>query len=100
MSKFVIAAEEEIDTFLMSDSSWSVNGGKLTAVFKLKTFLGAIDVVNEVAIEAERVAHHPEWCNSYNKLSFNFCTHDAGNKITNLDINMAKFISVVAKKYT
>ena len=99
MAKFSIFTEDEITTFLESHSDWSIKDGKLTAIFTFKTFIDAIAVVNEVATESERVNHHPEWCNTYNKLSFSFCTHDAGNKITNLDIEMAKFISIVAKKY-
>ena len=99
MNKFTISTEVEITTFIESHSDWSIKDGKLTAIFTFKTFIDAIAVVNEVAAESERVNHHPEWCNTYNKLSFNFCTHDAGNKITNIDIEMAKFISNAAKKY-
>ena len=41
--------------------------------------------------------HHPEFHNSYNIVSFSFCTHDAGMKITDLDIETAKQISALAQ---
>jgi pterin-4a-carbinolamine dehydratase len=43
--------------------------------------------------------HHPEFHNSYNILSFSFCTHDAGMKITDLDIETAKHISALARRF-
>jgi len=49
--------------------------------------------INLVADEARRMNHHPTWTNSYNKVSISFFHHDAGNKITDLDIQMAKKIA-------
>ena len=43
--------------------------------------------------------HHPEFKNSYNILSFSFCTHDAGMKITDLDIDTARKISALARRF-
>jgi 4a-hydroxytetrahydrobiopterin dehydratase len=43
--------------------------------------------------------HHPEFHNSYNVVSFSFCTHDAGMKITDLDIETAKRISAAARRF-
>ena len=51
------------------------------------------------AIEAEVMNHHPEFHNSYNVVSFSFCTHDAGMKITDLDIETARKISAAAKRF-
>ncbi len=53
----------------------------------------------QVAIEAEVMNHHPEFYNSWNKVSFSFCTHDVGNKITDADIAIAAKISALAEKF-
>ena len=62
-------------------------------------FAGQHALIVEVAIQAEVMNHHPEFHNSYNTLSFSFCTHDAGMKITDLDIETAKHISALARRF-
>jgi 4a-hydroxytetrahydrobiopterin dehydratase len=71
----------------------------IEAKFSLKTFRDAIAFIVEIAIEAEVMNHHPEFHNSYNVVSFSFCTHDAGMKITDLDIETAKRISAAARRF-
>ena len=85
--------ESEIRDFVSEYPDWRFFDGELKALFKLKDFAEAMKVINSVAEQAERLNHHPTWTNSYNKLSFSMCTHDAGDKITSLDTEMAKFIS-------
>ena len=43
--------------------------------------------------------HHPEFHNAYNRVSFSFCTHDAGFRITDLDIEIASRISAAAHRF-
>ena len=71
----------------------------IEATYALKTFRDAIAFIVEIAIEAEVMNHHPEFHNSYNVVSFSFCTHDAGMKITDLDIETAKRISALARRF-
>jgi 4a-hydroxytetrahydrobiopterin dehydratase len=78
---------------------WSVNGSNIESKFAFHTFRDAIAFIVQVAIEAEVANHHPEFHNSYNIVSFSFCTHDVGNKITDADISIAAKISEAARRF-
>ncbi len=99
MANYKILSDDEIRSALASLPDWSVNAPNIEATFTLKTFRDAIAFIVEVAIEAEVMNHHPEFRSSYNILSFSFCTHDAGMKITDLDIETAKKISALARRF-
>src|SRR5277367_2363867 len=73
---------DEIKEALAKLPDWSVNGNDIEAKFAFQGFRDAISFIVQVAIEAEVMNHHPEFHNSWNIVSFSFCTHDVGNKIT------------------
>ena len=50
--------------------------------------------MTQVALEAEKLDHHPDWTNSYNKVLINLSTHDAGG-LTELDFKLAKKIDKI-----
>lgn len=60
--------------------------------FKFKDFISAWAFMNKVALLAEKSGHHPDWSNSYNKVIIMLSSHDAGNKITEKDRNLADLI--------
>ncbi|HEY1061350.1 MAG: pterin-4-alpha-carbinolamine dehydratase [Sphingobacteriales bacterium 17-39-43] len=60
--------------------------------FKFKDFISAWAFMNKVALIAEKSGHHPDWSNSYNKVIIMLSSHDAGNKITEKDRNLADLI--------
>ncbi len=99
MAKYTILGEAEIRSALRKLPDWSVKAPNIEASFAFKTFRDAIAFIVEVAIEAEVMNHHPEFHNSYNRVSFSFCTHDAGHKITDLDIEMAARITAAARRF-
>jgi 4a-hydroxytetrahydrobiopterin dehydratase len=99
MANYKILSDGEIHAALNGLPDWSVKAPNIEARFELKTFRDAIAFIVEIAIEAEVMNHHPEFHNSYNIVSFSFCTHDAGMKITDLDIETAKRISALAKRF-
>jgi 4a-hydroxytetrahydrobiopterin dehydratase len=99
MAHYRILSDEEIKAALADLPDWSVKAPNIEATFALKTFRDAIAFIVEIAIEAEVMNHHPEFHNSYNIVSFSFCTHDAGMKITDLDIETARKISALAKRF-
>ena len=98
MPKPTILSQDEISTALEKMSDWKVVNGNISAIFIFPDFRSAISFITLVAIESEVMDHHPEWSNSYNRVSFSFSTHSVGNKITDFDLKMAKHISTVAKK--
>ena len=90
MANYKILSDAEIRAALAELPDWTLKAPNIEARFELKTFRDAIAFIVEVAIQAEVMNHHPEFHNSYNILSFSFCTHDAGMKITDLDIETAQ----------
>jgi 4a-hydroxytetrahydrobiopterin dehydratase len=76
---------------------WRVAEGRDAIVksFKFKDFNQAFAFMARVALMAEKMDHHPEWSNVYNKVDILLSSHDAGG-LTERDIRLAKFIDQVA----
>ena len=68
----------------------------LKATFIFSDFKEAFGFMTKVAFEAEILGHHPDWSNSYNKVNMSLKTHDKG-KVTELDVKLAKKISLITK---
>lgn len=67
------------------------------AIFKelhFKTFNQAFGFMSRVALQAEKMNHHPEWFNVYNKVQITLTTHDCGG-LSKRDVKMAKFIDKI-----
>lgn len=67
-------------------------GEYLKKEFIFKDFIAAWAFMNKVALLAEKSGHHPDWSNSYNKVTIKLCSHDDGNKVTEKDRNLADLI--------
>jgi len=67
----------------------------LEKTFHFSSFLKAIEFMNDASKEIEILNHHPEWSNVYNKVRVILRTHDAGNKVTELDFRLAKILDSV-----
>jgi 4a-hydroxytetrahydrobiopterin dehydratase len=76
---------------------WSVVDGRdaIAKAFRFKDFNQAFAFMTRVALMAEKMDHHPEWSNVYNKVEITLSTHDAGG-LTERDIRLAKFIDQAA----
>jgi len=81
--------QDKIESELKALSGWSVKDGKLHKDFVFDTFVDAFGFMSRAALHIERLNHHPEWLNVYNKLTVDLTTHDAGG-ITQNDIELAK----------
>ncbi|MCY7297283.1 4a-hydroxytetrahydrobiopterin dehydratase [Alteromonas sp. a30] len=68
---------------------WQLKDGKLHKTFTFKTFIRAFGWMTQMAIWAEKLKHHPEWFNVYNRVEVNLTTHDADG-ISELDFKLAK----------
>jgi 4a-hydroxytetrahydrobiopterin dehydratase len=71
---------------------WKEADNKLSRDFKFKDFSEAFAFMTRVALIAEKMDHHPTWTNTYNTLTIELSTHDAGNTVTDRDRKMAKAI--------
>jgi 4a-hydroxytetrahydrobiopterin dehydratase len=67
----------------------------IAKTFTFKDFNAAFGFMSRVALKAERMDHHPEWFNVYNRVEATLATHDAGG-VTAKDITLAKFMDAVA----
>ena len=79
-------------------NGWSVEtGGKaLTRRFEFKDFSTAFAFLTRVAMHAEKVDHHPEFTNVWNRIDFRLTSHDAGG-ITDRDMKLAVEIDRLAQ---
>ena len=89
---------EEIDNFTSKNPDWSFEDNKLKAKFEFGSFEEAIKIINEIATVCSKMDHHPLMTNVYNRLMFSIATHRAGDKVTQLDVELAKEISRIIKE--
>ena len=82
----------DIDEKLESLPGWSVVNEKLHKEFQFDSFNQAFGFMTRAAMEIEKMNHHPEWFNVYNKITIELTTHDAGG-ITKNDVNMARILN-------
>ena len=85
-------SSEEIQKEMKELTGWSLVNGKLHRDFEFTDFNQAFGFMTRAAMEIEKMNHHPEWFNVYNRLSVDLMTHDAGG-ITHNDINLAKILN-------
>lgn len=74
---------------------WQEENDTLSRTFKFKDFTAAFGFMTKVAIEAEKMNHHPNWSNVYNQVTINLSTHDAGNIVTEKDRKLANMIDTL-----
>jgi 4a-hydroxytetrahydrobiopterin dehydratase len=87
--------DEEVQEALAQLSGWSLEEGRLHKEFKFRTFARALGWMVSVGVEADKLDHHPDWSNSYNKVKVNLITHDMG-ALSTLDIALAQKMDELA----
>ena len=85
----------QIDQALANLAGWSVADGKLTKTWKLADFKQALGFITQIGLYAEQQNHHPELFNVYSTVTIALSTHDAGDAITEYDINLANAIETI-----
>ncbi|SMO43738.1 4a-hydroxytetrahydrobiopterin dehydratase [Fodinibius sediminis] len=83
---------DEIDQQLNELPGWEYKDDKLTKEFSFDNFRDAMSFITRLSYEAEEQVHHPEIFNVYNTVEISLSTHDAGGKVTEKDIALAKTI--------
>ena len=85
----------EINSALKSLPGWECGKGCLIATYRFPNFVQAFGFMTSVALEAERMNHHPDWWNSYNQVRIELSSHSAKG-ITQKDILLARKIQELA----
>lgn len=89
--------DDEIGKKLESLPAWRRQGDKLVRQFQFGSFVEAFGWMSSVALVAEKLDHHPEWKNVYNKVDVELTTHDAAG-ITALDFQLAANMNELAAR--
>jgi 4a-hydroxytetrahydrobiopterin dehydratase len=84
-------SEVEVTPRLVFLTGWTFRDGGIEKSFVFRDFVDAFGFMTRVAIEAEKLNHHPEWSNVWNKVHMRLRTHDAGG-VTDLDFKLAEII--------
>lgn len=71
---------------------WEERDGRLRREFVFADFTEAFAFMTRVAFIAERLGHHPDWSNAYNRVVISLTTHDDGNVVTDHDRRFAASI--------
>jgi 4a-hydroxytetrahydrobiopterin dehydratase len=73
---------------------WKHEEKSISREFKFRDFISAFSFMTAVALQAEKLNHHPEWKNVYNTVHIQLSTHDAGG-LTELDLKLAALIDKI-----
>ena len=88
--------DQEVQAALKSLPGWSVESGAIVKKFKFARFADGIAFVQRVAVEADRMDHHPDIDIRYTKIRVALSTHDAGG-ITGMDTRLAGQIDTLER---
>ncbi|MBU3001883.1 4a-hydroxytetrahydrobiopterin dehydratase [Paraglaciecola arctica] len=87
---------DKINQHLEDEHKWSIIDEKLSKTFKFKSFIRAFGWMSQIAIWAEKLNHHPEWFNVYNKVIVQLTTHDVDG-LSELDFKLAQKMESFSK---
>ncbi len=83
--------QNQLDYFIEKNPSWMIDNKTIKKEFKFDNFIDAFGFMSKVALLSEKMDHHPNWQNTYNKVTIELTTHDKGG-ITINDIQLAESI--------
>ena len=92
---------EDRKRFLADHPNWTMVDGRdaMSASFRFENFVDAFGFMTQIALRAEKMDHHPEWFNVYNRVEVTLTTHDADG-VTEKDVELAQFMDDLASSLT
>ncbi len=90
-------SDPDLQMALAKLSNWTIINDKLHREYKFADFIHAFGFMATSSLAIEKMNHHPEWCNVYNRITVDLTTHDVGG-ITSKDIELAILLDANAKK--
>lgn len=91
-----LTKQEILENLSLIEQGWSNEGDFIRKEFQFKDFVEAFTFMTAVAMKAEKMNHHPNWENVYNKVMISLSTHDAGG-VSLKDFELASKIDSVFK---
>lgn len=88
-------SQGEIEAALAELDGWELKDGKFHRELKFKDFVRAWGFMTQVAMEAEKADHHPEWFNVWNRVVIDLTTHECGG-LSRRDVLLAQKIDALA----
>lgn len=88
MARYKVS-DEELSEAMAKLPGWSLQEGKLHKEYRFASFARAMGWMTSVAIVADKMNHHPEWSNVYNRVKVDLVTHDLGNVVSSWDLELA-----------
>lgn len=94
----LVGDDREQKLGVLRSNGWDLVEGRdaIYKEFKFKNFSEAFGFMTRTALKSEKIDHHPEWFNVYNKVQVTLSTHSAGG-LTDNDVDLAKFMDSISK---
>ena len=89
-------APSDVEAALAELPGWTLDKDRLVRAYRFGSFREAVAFVVRLAFEAEAMDHHPELTNVYDRVTLALSTHDAGNQVTEMDLELARRIEALA----
>ncbi len=89
------ARDKAIQAMLSSGWAHDPERDAMFKDFRFANFVAAWGFMSQAALRAEKMNHHPEWFNVYNRVEVTLTTHDAGG-LSELDVKLAQFMDKIA----
>ena len=86
--------KKQLNSFIEKNPSWIIYNETIKKEFKFNDFIEAFGFMSKVALLSEKIDHHPNWQNTYNKVIIELTTHDIGGISTN-DLKLAEAIDTL-----
>ena len=90
--------QNEISDFLLKNKNWSLRNNGIECKLKFNKYMDSIEYINQIAIKAEELNHHPDltvgWCN----ILVRFTTHDLGGPST-FDLRLAEETNTIFQSF-
>ena len=89
--------DTDIAAHLAALDGWELDGDRIRRTFRFESFTHAFGWMSEIAIIAEKLNHHPEWSNVYNRVTVELTTHDVDG-LSDLDFTLAARMDAAAAR--
>jgi 4a-hydroxytetrahydrobiopterin dehydratase len=93
----MLLSAEQIQDKMIQVPGWTTDGSSLRRAYQFRDFIHAFGFMSASAVAIEKINHHPEWTNTYNRVDVTLTTHDAGG-VTQADFDLAVILDTLAAK--